>query len=470
MQVTELKSEGLKREYKIKVDANTINENIESQLQSLSSRVKIPGFRPGHIPMNVLKQRYGKSVTGEVLERQVNTASQQMMKDKGLKPAMPAKVDVGDYQEGGDFEFTLSLEILPDVPEIMFDKISLDKFVALVDPKDVTEGIERLAARNKTLVRRGKNDKAKSGDVLSIDFVGKVNGVAFEGGTAQGVKLEIDSKTFIPGFEEQLIGAKEGDDVLVKVTFPKDYHNKELAGKAAEFEVKVHEVNEAKAAEINDEFAKTVGFESVDKLKEAVNKQFEDDYGQVARTRMKKQLFDYLEENIRFGVPESMLDLEFKSIWERLQEARKEGDEELKGKSDAELETEYKRIAERRVRLGLILSDIGFKNKLTVSKEELSQALMQQARQFPGQEMKIYEYYQKNPAQLDDLRGPILEEKAVDFIISKSKINEKKVSVSELMASDEDANEDDGAKNKKKTKEASSEEKPAAKRKKAANE
>jgi trigger factor len=455
MQVTDVKSEGLKREYKVKVGAAAINEAVESQLQGMSSRVKIPGFRPGHIPMNVLKQRYGKTVIGEVVERQVNQGSQQVMKDKGLRPALPAKIEITSYEEEGDLEFTMSVEVLPDVPEIDFSKVTLEKFKAEAEEKDIKEGIERLAERNKKLERKGKGEKAKSGDVLVIDFVGKIDGVAFDGGSAKAARLEIDSKHFIPGFEEQLIGAKEGDDVLVKVSFPKEYHNNELAGKPAEFEVKVHEINITVAPKLDDEFAKSVGFETFAKLEEAVRKQFEDDYAQMARTRMKKQLFDYLEDNVRFDVPEGMLELEFNSIWERIQEAKKEGDEELAGKTDDELREEYNRIAERRVRLGLILSDVGFKNKITVTKEELSEALMKQARMFPGQEMKIYEYYQKNPQQLEDLRGPILEEKAVDLVISKATIKDKKVSVGELMAPDE---KDEKSTDKK------------TKRKKAANE
>lgn len=463
MQVTELKNKGLEREYKVRVDAKTVNDSIDAQLTGLASRIKIPGFRPGHVPMNIMKQRYGQSVIGEVVEKQVNTSSQKVVKDKNLRPAIPAKIQITEYKEGGDLEFTMNVEVLPDVPEIAFDKITLEKWVADVAEKDIKEGIERLAARQKALEPKAKGEKAKSGDVVEIDFVGKIDGVAFEGGSAKGVKLELDSNQFIPGFEEQLIGAKAGDEVLVKVPFPKDYHNKDLAGKASTFEVKVHTVNATKAPEINDEFAKTVGFESLDKLKEAVKAQFESDYNQASRTRMKKDLFDHLEDKVRFEVPGGMLDMEFKSIWERLQEARKQGDSELEGKTDKELHEEYLRIAERRVRLGLILSDVSAKNKLTVTKEELSQALMQQARMFPGQEARIYEFYQKNPAQLEDLRGPILEEKAVDFVISKANVKDKKVSVAELMASDEEESSGD-----KKKKAKSSDEKPS--RKKAANE
>ena len=458
MQVTELKNEGLNREYKIVVDAKAINDRIDAQLKSMASRIKIPGFRPGHVPMNILQQRYGESVTGEVVERQVNQSAQQVMKDKSLRAALPAKVDVTSYKEGGDLEFTMKIEVLPDVPVIDYKKVTLEKPVFEVDEKEINEGLTRLAERNKELKKLGASAKAKKGDVVTIDFIGRINGEAFEGGSAKDVKLELGAGQFIPGFEDQLIGSKAGDTVTVKVSFPKDYHSAELAGKPAEFEVKVHEVSETTVPEVNDAFAATMGFESVEKMKELLRSQFQADYDRVGRSRIKKQLFDHLEENCVFDVPQGMVDMEFQSIWERLQEAKKNGDEDLVGKTDDELKKEYTKIAERRVRLGLILSDVGHKNKITVTKDELSKALMEQARMFPGQE-------KKNPGQLEDLRGPILEEKAVDFIVSQASVKDKKLSISELTSEEEgDSKKKSSAKDK-----AEGGEKKTAK-KKAANE
>jgi trigger factor len=449
MQAVETKNEGLIREYRITVGAEEIANQMEEQLKGLSAKLKIPGFRPGHVPMNIMRQRYGDSVQADVLEKQVQQSTRQLMEEKKLRPAMPAKVDVQDYQQGGELVFNVSLEVLPEVPEFDFGKISLEREVAEVDEKDIKEGLERLAAGNKKL--KAKEGKAAAGDVLTIDFVGKIDGVPFEGGTGHGVKLEIDSNHFIPGFEEQLKGAKKGDEKQVKVNFPEDYFKKELSGKPATFDVTVHEVSSQEAPEINDEFAKDMGFESLDKLKEAVRGQFESDYASMGRNRLKKSLFDKLEKEIDMPLPQAMVDAEFESIWKQVEQARKQPDSEFANKSEEELRKEYKAIAERRVKLGLILSDIGLKNKLTVTREELGRAMTEQARQFPGQEQKLFEFYQKNPGQLEELRGPILEDKAVDFILGKAKVTDRKISVTELLK-DENAESGDEGKAAKKPK------------------
>ena len=460
MKISELKNEGLTRQYSVVVDAGTIAATVENRLKAMSNRVKIPGFRPGHIPMKVLQQRYGKNIMGEVLEKAVNDASTKVIKDNNLRTAMQPKVEVKDYKEGGDLSFELTAEIMPDVPELDYSKITLEKLVYELPESEVEEGIERLSKRNRKLEKKDAGQKAKKGDVVTIDFTGKKDGVPFEGGAAKKFRLELGSNQFIPGFEDQLIGAKEGDTPTVKVSFPADYHKADLAGAPVEFDIVVHEVLEAKNPEINDEFAKSVGFESLDTLKAAVREQINGDYGTYARSKLKKQLFDWLEANTSFPIPQGMYDLEFKSIWDKLMEAKSQGDESL-NKSDDELKAEYGKIATRRVRLGILLAEVGRKNNLQVTKEELTKAVLEQAKMFPGQEKKVFDFYRENPHQVDDLRGPILEDKAVDFILSKASFTERKVNLAEL-TSPEDISESSSDEGKKKKPAKAKEEKTEA--------
>jgi len=461
MQVKETKSEGLKHEFAVKLDAKSVNEQIETQLRSMGGRLKIPGFRPGHIPLTVLKQRFGKSVLGEVIERAVNQSSQQLLKEKNLRPALPPKIEITSYEEGSDLDFRLEVETMPEVPTIDFSAITLEKMVCEIDDKEVEEAIERLLERNSTYSRADKGTKASKGDQVLIDFLGRVDGTAFEGGTAKGFALTLGSSQFIDGFEDQLIGKKEGDEVLVKVTFPEAYHKKELAGQPAEFTVDIHEVRKSEKAEANDAFAKKLGFPDVAALRKAVQDQFTGDYESAARGHMKRRLFDLLEKECSFTVPQGMMDIEFNAIWEKIEQAKKDGDEALLAKSDNDLRDEYRKIADRRVKLGILLSDVAAKNKIQINQDELSRAVMQQASQYPGQEQRVFEFYQKNPQHLEELRGPILEEKAVDFIIEKTKVTERKVTREELMS---DAEESETAEETPKKKTA------AKPRKKAANE
>lgn len=463
MQVNETKSEGLKHEFTVKLDAKSVDEQMDTQLRSMGGRLKIPGFRPGHVPMNILRQRFGKEVLGQVLERAVNTASQQVLRDKSLRPAMSPKIEITAYSEGNDLEFRMEVETMPEIPAIDFSAISLEKMVCTPDQAELAEALDRLQERNSSYARAEKGAKAAKGNQVLIDFLGRVDGVAFEGGTAKGFPLALGSNQFIPGFEDQLIGAKEGDEVLVKVQFPASYHKADLAGRDAEFTVNVHEVRTAEKTEANDEFAKKMGFADVAALKKAIEDQFTGDYEAAARGHMKRHLFDTLEKQCKFPIPQGMVDIEFKAIWDKIEQARKEGDEVLLAKSDETLRDEYKKIADRRVKLGILLSDVANKNKIQINQDELSRAVMQQASQYPGQEKKVFEFYQQNPGHLEELRGPILEEKAVDFILSKAKVTERKVSREELMTEDEDAQASASEESPKK--------KAAAKpRKKAANE
>jgi len=459
MQVTELEANGLKRQYKITVPAAQINAQVEVELKRAGEQVKIPGFRPGFIPMKILKQRYGQSVQQDVLKHVINHSSNDAMAQKKIRPAMMPQVNIDDYKEGGDLTYTMTFEAFPELPDVTFDKITLERNTFDVSEKDVDDAQVRIAERAPNFVRAKDGAKAKNGEVVVIDFKGKIGGVAFAGGTAEKFRLELGSGQFINGFEEQLVGVKEGDERDVKVTFPKDYQGKDVAGKEAVFEVKVHEILAKEPATIDDEFAKARGFENLAKLREAVSSQISKEYTQLVRNQLKKQLFDVLEEGYEFDLPQGMVDLEFNSIWERLQQAKAEGDT-LDGKSDDELKEEYRGIAERRVKLGLLLADIGNRNKIQISREELGQAVFQQARMFPGQEQKVLEFYQKNPERADELRGPILEEKAVDFILSKVAFKDKKVTLDEL-AKEGEAEGDDMDRPKKSAKS----KKPAAKKK-----
>lgn len=456
MQVTETKNQGLKREFNVTVEAKTIAEQLDTQLKGMGGRVKIPGFRPGHIPMNVLRQRFGKDVLGEVVERTINQSSQRVLKDRNLRAALPPRIEIVSDEEGKDLQFTMEVEILPEVPTLDYASIVLDKPVCKVEDSDVDEAIKRLADDHKTYKTTETNTKAKKDSQVIIDFVGKKDGVAFEGGTAKKFPLVLGSGHFIQGFEDQLVGATAGSEVLVKVSFPKEYHKKDLAGEAVTFDVIVHEVQEGEEIKVNEEFAAMLGFKDMESLRKAIHNQIAGEYEGISRAKLKKQLFDMLEETVTFPIPQSMVDMEFNSIWEKLLMAKKEGDETLLAKTDEELKEEYSKIAQRRVKLGILLSDIALNNKLQINQDELSRAVMQQASQFPGQERKIFEFYQRNPGHLEELRGPILEEKAVDFIISKSTITEIPVAAEELLneeetaASQEPTNKETASETKKK--------------------
>ena len=454
MQVKELEAKGLKRKYHVTIDSKQIEQQTLSELKAVGQNMKMPGFRPGNIPMKVLQQRYGKAVQGDVLKQVINRSTNDVITERKLRPALTPQINVEDYKEGGDLTFSMEFEIFPEVPELTLDGITLKRNVVEIDEKEIDDALARIADRSPNLVDAPEGSKAEKGHVATIDFKGMVDGVAFDGGTATDFNLELGSGQFIEGFEDQLVGAKVGDKVNVNVTFPTPYHSEALAGKPALFEVTVKNLRQKETPVIDDAFATARGLENLQALRDAVRTQLGREYDQVVRNQLKKQLFDRLETT-ELEVPEGMVDLEFNSIWERLQEARQQGDEELAGKSDDELKEEYRAIAVRRVKLGIMLADLGNKNKIQVSREELGRAAMQQASQFPGQERKVLEFYRANPQRMEELRGPILEEKVVDFILSKLSFDDTKVTPEQLM----NASEEEGAVEKKA-------EKPKAKKKK----
>lgn len=448
MQITDKEQSGLTRSYAITVPASAIEAQIEVELQSLGQRAKIAGFRPGKVPMAVLKNKYGKDVMGEVLQNSVDKAIRELMETKNLRPAVQPEINITKFEDGGDLSFDVTVEVMPDVPEMDFSKISVDEYQYELPEAEVNEGLARLAkTRQHTHTHDGA---AEMGHVVKIDFLGKKDGVAFAGGESKGFSLELGSGQFIPGFEEQLVGMNAGDEKVISVTFPEQYHSKDLAGAPVTFDVKVHEVLRLHAPDIDDKLAESMGFKDLENLTGAVRQQIDFEYKNAARAKAKKQLFDALDEKATFEIPAKMLAAEVDSIMKQVLEAQKAGDPELQGKTEEQLKAEYEKISARRVRLGILLSDLARKNNLQITREELSAAVMSQARNYPGQEDKIFEFYRKNPQQVDELRGPILEEKAVDFILTQVKRTPKTVTIAELMR--DDAEEADAPKEKKSAK------------------
>lgn len=447
MNVVKEEVKGLTHQFSIVVPAAELDKHVEGELQAIGKKVKIPGFRPGKVPMNILRQRYSKDVMGDVLERAVNESTRELVDSKKLRPALQPDVKITTYEEGKDLAFDIAFDVMPDVPEIAYDKITVSNYVCEVSDEEMQQALERLATSRRHT--HTKDGAAEIGDVVTIDFLGKIDGKAFSGGAAQGFQLELGSGQFIPGFEDQLVGVKKGDKKDVNVSFPEAYHSADLAGKPAVFEITVHEVSYFHVPDVNDKLAKDLGLDDLAALKDAVKEQISADYARAARAKAKKELFDVLDSTLKFDIPAKMVTLEFDSVWGQVEQAKKAGDPELKDKKEDELKKEYQAIAERRVRLGILLSEIGRKEKIQISREELSAAVMQQARMYPGQEEKVFEFFRKNPKQVDELKGPILEEKAVDFILEKAKRTDKKVSVAELFDEEDSADASTKAKAKK---------------------
>lgn len=439
MQVTEVSSDGLKRDFKVVIEAKEINEKVENRLRELSARVKIPGFRPGKAPIKLLKQRYGPSVMGEVLERAVTDSSNQALTERGLRPAVQPKIEIDSFEDGADLEYSMAIELLPEISPMDFSALELERVKIAVPEEEVDSALQRLADSRKESKPVETPRPAQSGDVLVIDFKGTVHGEALPGMAGEDHHLELGSNSFIEGFEEQLIGASVGDERTVTVTFPEAYGNEKLAGQPAVFECTVKEVREPVPAELNDELAKSLGAEGLDDLRDKVKERLGQDYDGLSRMRMKREILDQLAEGHDFEVPQSMVDLEFDAIWKQVEHEREHGhsDPDDEGKDDEELKAEYREIAERRVRLGLLLSEVGRVNQIEVAQDEVNRALFQEAQRYPGQEQQVVEYYRQNPEALAQLRAPLFEDKVIDFIISLAKVNEREVSPDQLREEEE---------------------------------
>jgi trigger factor len=381
--------------------------------------------------MDIVKKNHGQRVMGEVLEIVVDNTSREALQKEDARPALRPNIEITSFEEGKDLVYKMAFEVLPEVPAVEFDKIKIERPKVAVTDTEVNEALEKISGQAKDFAKVDR--AAKNGDAVQIDFKGFVDGEAFEGGEGKDFQLELGSNQFIPGFEEQLVGKKAGDDVKVDVSFPEQYHSEALAGKKSVFEVQIHEVKEAKAAEIDDELASKMGFEDLPKLKEAIKTQIATEIDGACRTHAKKALFDALSEQFTFDVPEQMEQMEFDTVWKQVQQAKEaEPEAEEFQKSDDELKKEYKDMANRRVKLGILLSDLGGKNEITVDQEEVNQAVFAEARQYPGQEQKVFEYYRDHPENLESLKGPILEEKVVDFILEKVSVTDKEMSVEDL--------------------------------------
>ncbi|MDR4305163.1 trigger factor [Chelatococcus sambhunathii] len=467
MQVTQTLDEGLKREFKIVVPASDLDARLNERLDGLKDRVNINGFRKGKVPLAHLKKLYGKSVMAEVLDQVVAEANKKIVDDNGLKLAMQPKVkvtaeDESDEQQAvlgviegkHDLSLSVAMEVLPKVELKDVAELKVERLVTDVEDKDVEETLDRVASSNRPFA--AKDGAAANGDRVTIDFVGKMGGEPFEGGSAEGHQLELGSNSFIPGFEDQLVGAKAGDEKAVTVSFPEAYPAAELAGKEATFDVKVHAVETPGEVKIDDELAKGLGFEDVAKLKDAVREQIGTDYARVSRQKLKRQLLDGLDAQYAFDLPPTLVEQEFDNVWRQViadlaREGRTLADEDT---SEDEAKAEYRKIAERRVRLGLVLAEIGEKHEIKVADDEVTRALVERARQYPGQEQQVWDFYRNNPEALAELRAPIFEDKVVDAILEKATVTERKVSRDELFATEDD--EDGAEADKPKAKKASS--------------
>ena len=443
MDIQELKNEGLKRELRVVVPAAELEQQLENRLQELAKTVRLPGFRPGKVPVSHLRRMYGRQVKAEVVEEALRSSMDEALQKLGARAAYQPQVEVEGGEEGAkkvieenaDLAYVMKFEVLPEVelPED-FSDIELTRYVVKVPDEDIDEAVARIAEQFRDFEDREEGAPAEEGDRLIIDFVGRIDGEEFEGGSATDVPLQLGSGQFIPGFEDQLIGAKAGEERVVKVTFPQDYPKQELAGKEAEFTVTVKQVQAPVEQKIDDALAQKLGFENLDALKEKVREQLAAEYEQSAQAQLKQDVLDILDERFSFEVPERLVETEFEQVWHALKhQMEHEGTTfEDEGTSEEEARKEYREIAERRVRLGLVIGRIGEKAGITVTDEEMQQALIAKAQQYPGQEQQVIEFYQKTPEALIELRGPIFEAKVIDHILSQAKVTDKEVSPEEL--------------------------------------
>ena len=438
MQVKEIENKGLSHELEVKVPAQDIDKKRTARLQEVGKTVSIQGFRKGKVPIQILEKKYGRAIMGEVLELVVNESATQVLSDKKLRPAMQPKIEVKEFDEGKDLTFSLKVDVLPDIKVMELKGLKLEKPVAKISKKEIDEALERIAQNNKGSQKIEGDRATKKGDILVIDFHGRTkdDGVQHEGMHAHGAKLELGSGQFIPGFEDQLIGKKAGEKVEVEVQFPADYGASHLAGREAIFDVDVHEIHEPADAKIDEDFAKMLGFSDEKALRDAIEEQMKKEYDGLSRLKLKRALLDMLDEGHQFDVPPSMLDAEYDMILKQIEQERKMNP--VDGSSDVsdEEKEELKEIADRRVRLGLVLSEVGNAHSVSITPQDLQRAVIAEAQKFPGQEKVVFDFYQKNQQALDSLRAPIFEDKVVEIIFGMADISDKEVSVEELTAED----------------------------------
>jgi trigger factor len=447
MQVTETVSEGLKREFQVQVPASDLEARMVARLSELKDRVRLNGFRPGKVPVAHLKKIYGRAVMAETIDALIREMNAQIVSDRGLKLAMEPQVKIPDEQAtvdrviGGqaDLAYTLELEVLPKIELGDFSSIKLERPVAEVTEAEIDEALQRIADQNRPYAAKGEGAKVEKGDRVVIDFTGKIDGVPFEGGTGGDVGVNVGSGTFIPGFEDQLVGMTASEQRQVNVTFPSTYQNAALAGRAAEFDVKAKSIEAPAAVSIDDAFATSLGMESLAKLKDAVRARLQQEHTAQSRLRVKRKLLDQLDAMHKFAPPPTLVEQEFGQVWSAIENDLKSQGRTFvdEGTTEEAARAEYQAIAERRVRLGLVLAEIGETNKITVADDEISRAIVERARQFPGREQEIWDFYRKNPTAVASIRAPIFEEKVVDFLLELAKVTDKPVTREELFK-DED--------------------------------
>lgn len=450
MQVDELKTEGLTREYRVSVSKDELDSRIDRILGDFRARVPMKGFRPGKAPLSLLRKLHGDAALGQAVEETVRESTDTLFAERKIRPALRPEVEVGEVERGSGFDFTVKAEILPEIDISEFRAPELERLVGKPSDEDVTDAVRRLAERSKSFEAAPAKTAAKDGDAVLIDFVGSIDGTPFEGGKGEQVQLEIGSGQFIPGFEEQLVGAKAGDERKVELTFPENYGRADLDGREAVFEVKVHEVRHAKTPTIDDDFAKGFGLDSLDALKDTIRGQLEEEGRALSRANLKRKLLDALAAAHDFPVPGTMVDLEYKDIWRQIKmDAIQSGEAteaELADKDEPDSEDErkdFRNIAERRVRLGLLLSEIGLANKIEIGRDELARRVVEEARRYPGQEKQVYEFYTKNEQAMAQLRAPLYEDKVVDFIIEMAAPAEREVPLAELRRIVEEADREE---------------------------
>ncbi|WP_106753297.1 trigger factor [Pannonibacter carbonis] len=452
MQVTETLSEGLKRELKIVIPATELASKLDSYLDELKDKVRINGFRPGKVPAAHMKRMYGRQAMAEIVSTTIQESSLKAIEDRSERPALQPDIDLADDQaeaiiEGtADLAFKVIYDLLPTFDIVDFSTIELEREIVEVSEAGVMEQVEAIAANNRPFVSKGDGAVAENGDRVTMSYLGKLDGVPFDGGADENGQLVLGSNQFIPGFEEAVVGMKQGEEKVITVSFPADYQAEHLAGKEVTFDIVLKDVAAAGEVTIDDEFAKSLGLESLDSLKDIIRGQIESQFGAMTRQRVKRQLLDKLDAVYTFDLPSKLLDTEFQNIWNQVENdmTRNGKTFEDEGTTEEAAKADYRKIAERRVRLGLVLSEVGEKNSVQVTDEEVQRALFDRVRQFPGQERQVFEFYKNNPQALATLRAPIYEEKVVDFILSLAKVTDKTVTKEELqklVAEDEEKDE-----------------------------
>jgi trigger factor len=447
MQVKETVAEGLKHEFQISVSAADLDAKADARLVELKDKVRLNGFRPGKVPVSHLKKVYGRSVMAEAIDQTIRDTNTQIFTERGFRLATQPKITMPTEQKAvdeilagkSDLTYTVAIEVVPSIQLADFKSFAVEKPVAEVTDAEVGDAIKRIAEQNRTFAAKAEGARAEAGDRVTVSFKGTIDGTPFEGGTGEGVPVTIGSNTFIPGFEEQLSGIAAGETRTLKVSFPKNYGNANLAGRPAEFETTASLIEAPREIVIDDEFAKTLGLESLDKLKEAARERLAAEFAGGTRQRVKRTLLDRLDETHRFEAPPSLVEEEFKLMWDSIKSEMESGGKTFadEGTTEEAAKEEYRKIADRRVRLGLVLSEIGEKNKISVTDDEVSRAVIERARQMPGREKEVWEFYRNNPNALAQLRAPIYEDKVVDFILELATVTEKKVSREELYKEDE---------------------------------